>query len=1017
MDDDFLECYLYGGYCVVFSKLDMLEKSLQDRLTNVTESLYNLQSRYETSDKAHVACERLLTERVEAVVHQNESLLQTTLTRAQHHETLLTASEQKLQALIEMRYQDSLQRTQDQQNDLADTRLLLERRLLPLEQSARDWLHELRVQQERFTTLLQTHPIIQEATKLAKTVETVHQEQRETAATVLKLQAQSCTLNDHLTLKEVVSRMDTIVHQRCPEYFHMTKQLLEASQQVTARIQQVEHHTNTLLGESEQQRRRLEAQETTSLQTLSRSNVLHEDLQLTKSRVDGQEKTLQKDLSALKDLTGSLSSRIQSVEGKASVQTRAQAAEANAFTQQLRLLDEKVLQVDAALQRLLINMTFQQQQQQAVQPPAPPVERVITPRKPAPAATTAPVTMSTPAAAQAEDAVADADATSPFVASPLSDAGYERVLVASQTVASPPSTAVKSTPATTKAALATSTSVLSPLSTVEKQTPQPHHQHNTPSAVQASGGVADFSTTSWDSPSPMKPQQQTMLVDLIYDKHHQQQPEQAQQQPRQTKGFDSSDDEEEDDDEVDVSPTKKSPERSHRLGAEDDDEEDDQDEEDRKGHENDDSFQSDNDQGDEKAEDESSRDSDRDSASFGDDKESSGRSRSSSDASSKELSDVDEVINSFMDEDEAVEQDRQQARLQSAQGAAAIDSTKTAASATAPQQPPSLQQQVSYGQQSFSRDDASDWDASMSLDGNESFASGGPRSNVKAQVHSPMSAATSNKPTVSGLSSSAATAAALISSSSHRNADNNNNYGNRAGQQPLHTSDDDSSVGAMPNTLDISDSSHSQHSDESLHRRPQQPQSRQTVTASSNTATAASALDGKKKPSILDGLSDEDSSDLSIDYRQKTEQQQKQPQEKGIATSATSSASARTAVSAPAIASSAVPTASTAGSSTAATRPKPSILDGLSDEDSSDDDVPKKKATTTISTPAPATNTTAPKVTTTSSPATASIPVAATPAPSSAVPAVTTSAPTPTTSTVPPINTAGLSARYALQRI
>ena len=228
-------------------------------------------------------------------------------------------------------------------------RLGLERRLIIVERIAQESLETMKHSQDIIHQSILSHPTI---LQLNNTLKDVHnltqditlfkQEIRELQNELFKLQSTMIPLSDFLFYKEKVMKCDTMITEKLPEYLESTKKLLDFSSLVTTKQEQYDFMLNRLNTENTSVGNKVETFHLLTIQLQGNISTLNEETKLMKQRVGQIETSSSKEVNALKDITGSLASRLQSNENKILTMNRTQSSETTAVMQQIKLLEEKL---------------------------------------------------------------------------------------------------------------------------------------------------------------------------------------------------------------------------------------------------------------------------------------------------------------------------------------------------------------------------------------------------------------------------------------------------------------------------------------------------------------------------------------------------------------------------------------------------------------------------------------------------------------------------------------------------
>jgi hypothetical protein len=234
-------------------------------------------------------------------------------------------------------------------NEFMNERLSLERRLMIVEKIAQESLEAIKHNQEILNQSILAHPTIQslsasfkEALAFMNEFAMVKEELRSLASEVLKLSSQSVNLSEFLALKDRLLRCDAQVSEKLPELVESTKRLLDFSQVAGNKHEHYDFLLSrlnldlTALSNKADSTSLLASQVSGSLATSG------EEVKLVKARLTSLEGSSGKDLTLLKDLSGSLAAKLQTFENKLVTINRTQSAETNNVLQHIKLLEEKL---------------------------------------------------------------------------------------------------------------------------------------------------------------------------------------------------------------------------------------------------------------------------------------------------------------------------------------------------------------------------------------------------------------------------------------------------------------------------------------------------------------------------------------------------------------------------------------------------------------------------------------------------------------------------------------------------
>lgn len=234
-------------------------------------------------------------------------------------------------------------------NEFMNERLGLERRLIIVERIAQESLETMKHSQDIIHQSILSHPTILQLNNTLKDVHTLtqditlfKQEIRELQNELFKLQSTMIPLSDFLFYKEKVMKCDTMITEKLPEYLESTKKLLDFSSLVTTKQEQYDFMLNRLNTENTSVGNKVETFHLLTIQLQGNISTLNEETKLMKQRVGQIETSSSKEVNSLKDITGSLASRLQSNENKILTMNRTQSSETTAVMQQIKLLEEKL---------------------------------------------------------------------------------------------------------------------------------------------------------------------------------------------------------------------------------------------------------------------------------------------------------------------------------------------------------------------------------------------------------------------------------------------------------------------------------------------------------------------------------------------------------------------------------------------------------------------------------------------------------------------------------------------------
>lgn len=249
-----------------------------------------------------------------------------------------------------------------------EERMSLDRRLLVSEKIAEDCLERVKLSSSTIESYFLTSPEFLKFQKTSEAVNTlkvewqgIQNEVRENSNNIIKMQANCAARNDLLELRERVTLMEPAVLEKMPDVFQSVRKVSEEMVSLQTRLGSVkttaDHNSNDVTNLLT----RIAAAESTLQTFTGTSTVVSEELRLLAGRVTQLDTTVHRDVSALKDLTGSLSryefmftvshplvnsdsscSRVMSTEGKLAVGAKTAAADVAHITNQIKFLQLKI---------------------------------------------------------------------------------------------------------------------------------------------------------------------------------------------------------------------------------------------------------------------------------------------------------------------------------------------------------------------------------------------------------------------------------------------------------------------------------------------------------------------------------------------------------------------------------------------------------------------------------------------------------------------------------------------------
>jgi hypothetical protein len=261
-----------------------------------------------------------------------------------------------------------VERLTDMAREWSTERAGLDRRLLVNERIAEDCLDRIKLSQSAVESYFKASPDVKRFQRSAELVAqlqlqlgTVQEEVRSTAISVHKLEANASTKNEHLELRERVARMEPTVLERLPDYMESTKRVVDLSMSMQSRQDKLDTLTSLQHNDLASTISKVSAVDVLATQLKGLTTVATEEVKRLSSAVAELDAGTRKDINYLRDLTGSISSRVVAVEGKVSVMNKTYAADTvttNNALAKLTTICEDLQAHDTTTQNTLVQLQW-----------------------------------------------------------------------------------------------------------------------------------------------------------------------------------------------------------------------------------------------------------------------------------------------------------------------------------------------------------------------------------------------------------------------------------------------------------------------------------------------------------------------------------------------------------------------------------------------------------------------------------------------------------------------------------
>eukprot|EP01039_Chlorochromonas_danica_P001260 gene1260-1374_t len=350
-------------------KLQVLERDLHNQYNFLHSDVQTLQETIHRNDSNLQAQLAVLKNQVEnaflTTAEQKQLFEDKRLSLAQEMANL----EMKCKDFIDVNRQEMIEKLHDQQSVALDQLRVVEKRISLQEHLSSDCLTALRDHMKIMDEKIQRHPTfislkeqIDEINLMMKETKVLKEDVQALQHGLARQQATAASLSDHLVLREKVYHLDLLTQ---PITSH-SESLLHLNQESTS----LRREMDILIKKLEEMRGLADSHHELETQVLH-WQALQERLQDNQQENRKQLQTLregwEKDVKALRDLTGSMANRLQVSEQKVVMSQRTAEAEHKQVYQRLEHLQQQY----QPLLMLLISQQQQQQQQQQQKQPTP----------------------------------------------------------------------------------------------------------------------------------------------------------------------------------------------------------------------------------------------------------------------------------------------------------------------------------------------------------------------------------------------------------------------------------------------------------------------------------------------------------------------------------------------------------------------------------------------------------------------------------------------------------------------
>eukprot|EP01038_Epipyxis_sp_PR26KG_P004463 gene4463-6311_t len=338
------------------------QSSLSNKIQQISDELYRIKDSLSLEQTNLAASLNNLDRRVEEFAIISNNTANQVISRSARLEDIVRDADIGLRNHTSNIKEELQSQIQSLSKEWESERVSLDRRLLINERISEDCVERLKLSQTMIDTHLIASPEFKKIQIMANDMqavvvgqESLRAECRETANNVYKLQATTANKNDVLMIRENLNSLESISKEKLASLTALTNKLTDDSLAMTKKLLAAEssnnqHNTSIMAINSKLSNYEMDRESLSLLKNTS--NIHNEDLKQVNAKYQSIEAQLTNEINSLKSLTGSLSSRMMTTEGKLTVSINTSTAENQSKSSQLSLLTQQTRNIEQNLQQL-----------------------------------------------------------------------------------------------------------------------------------------------------------------------------------------------------------------------------------------------------------------------------------------------------------------------------------------------------------------------------------------------------------------------------------------------------------------------------------------------------------------------------------------------------------------------------------------------------------------------------------------------------------------------------------------